>query len=454
MIDTNGRPPPQSMDDEGCVLSSILIDPSVLSVVLDIISPTDMYSNAHRRVLEAMVSLDEKGTNVDIMTVSTWLKENGRLAEVGGIPYLTQILNESPHVANVAEYAKAVKRFSSAREMIRTCQRTASRLYLLEDGIDVVLEDHEKAVADLTQSRGGKVDLKPISDAVKRTIRSHAEFSASGKKIRGHSTGFAKLDSGTGGFQDGDSTILGGRPGAGKTAACMSLAVNVAEQGFAVLVFSLEMPDTQLADRVICGEADKSLNTFRSKIEEKDVVELNDAVKFISKLPIYITDIDNLDIETIRATVRGKQIELHKIGIKVGLVIIDHLGLVRMPKADRHDLAVGHVTKTIKSAAKEFQVPFLTLCQLSRGVESRDDKRPLMSDLRDSGNIEQDADNIWFVYRDEYYNKKSDDKGIMELIVSKQRNGQTGTVKLAFDAKSTTVRELDYDPYKKKGLPY
>jgi replicative DNA helicase len=443
MIDIEGLPPPHDLDSEVSVISSIMIDDTLLPQVLDVISPTDMYSNSHRRIMESIVSLCEKGVRVDIVTLATELKECGRLAEVNGVSYLTSILNSSPHVANVVEYAKAVKRFSSARAMIKQCQLTASKLYLLRDGIDEVLESHSQAISDMEMSRGGSVELKPIKDSVSRSIKDHAAFAASGKSIRGYSTGFPVLDKRTGGCNPTDFTIIAGRPGMGKTAGAMSLAINVAKQGLAVLVFSLEMPDVQLADRAVSGEAGKSLNVFRNRIRDEDAIALSNAVSLIGNLPIYITDKCNLDIGTICATVRNKQAELSKVGLTVGLVIVDHLGLIRMPKADRHDLAVGEITKQMKQAAKEFKVPWVTLCQLSRSCESRDDKRPMLSDLRDSGNIEQDADNVWMFYRDEYYNKKSSDRGIVEVGVAKQRNGGVGIVRLAFDAKSTTFRNLE-----------
>lgn len=449
-----GLVPPNDMDAEASVLSSIMIDHTRIAEVLDVIQPEDMYSNSHRRILEAAKELHLSGSAVDIITVSTWLNEHGRLQEIqGGIPYLTEILNFAPYTANTLEYAQSVKRFSAARAMIKTCAETSSRLYLLRDGIDETLEEHTRKVHALSLSRGCNSPLEAIGPVMKEALKEDIAAAQRGDSMRGYSSGLQGFDETMGGLHPTDLTILAARPGMGKTSLLLNIAVNMVDPekypDNIVILFSLEMPKKQLVRRMLCSHAGLDLQLFRTRIPNAILPTMIASAKYIHSLPIWICDSSNLSIADMRSIVRAKQSEAARVGKRVVMVGTDYLGLMRHDGDRNSNLAqqIAGTTKCTKNAAKELQVPWVMLCQLNRGVEGRDDKRPMMADLRESGAIEQDADNILMVYRDEKYNPSSKAKGMADLIVVKQRNGPEGTIPLAFDAKSTTFHDVNVDPF-------
>lgn len=451
-----GRPPPVDLDCEAAVLSAVLIDSATLPEVLDVISPQDFYSESHRRILEAMVALHEAGSRVDIVTVGTQLKETGRIQQIGGMAYLTEILNSAPFTAHAAKYAETVKRFSNGRRILDDCNRTAARLYILEDGIDTILDEHERVVHDVSLGRGVESDLETMGTILKAALREDLAAADAGHKFRGYSTGIRAVDENLGGMHCGDLTVLAANPGQGKTAFALNIAMNMVDPALypdaAVAFYSLEMPKKQLARRALASVAGVDLQMFRTAIPPAVVPRLVEASKYVNSLPIYITDRPNLSIQDIRASLRKKQAELHRKKKQLRLVVIDYLQIMKLSDASTEAIALGEVTKMCKVTAKEFDVPVMLLSQLNRANMNRDDKRPNVSDLRGSGSIEQDADNICFIFREEMYDKNNPAlRGLAELNVPKQRNGPTGMIPLRFNGKTTTFYDMDatYDEQRK-----
>lgn len=798
--------PPHSLDAEAAVLSAIMLDNRVLPEVLDIIQPASMYSEAHRQILEAARMLNSQGKPADIVTVGTLLNEVGRIAQIGGMSYLTEILNCAPAISSAAKYAEDIAKFHRAREVQKTCSKTSAKLYIRDEPIETILEDHERAIHEIALSRNAGSDLEAMGPILKAALKEDLEAATDGRKFRGYDTGYVELNETLGGLHPGDLTIIAGRPGMAKalpmdarvltptgwrfmgslsmgdlvigndgkpypiigisdqgekevfrvtldegssveacddhlwftnnrhqrrykkpgsvkstreireslqrcdsgglnhsipymspaefepicplpihpylmgvflgdgcgrnstigidnpeidirdrimkllpdgdtlshdddglhmrvkrlvrttkpshmkimlgelgllgcyswqkfipeiylrasvedrilllqglcdtdgyvtspgakaaefatsspqlvhcvsflvgslggrvtvaermahytlpdgtrkvtrpafkmqvsfpkgnivpvssekhlkkwkqgkirvaerfiktvepsgrkecrciaidspdhlyvtegfivthnTSLLLNMAVNMADSdrcpNSAVAFYSLEMPKKQLARRALSSRSGIDLQLFRTTLPEKAIPRLVQASQYVNKLPIYITDQASLSIQDIRASVRKKQAELHRQGKKLVLVGIDYLQLMRLPDAGSQVQSFEELTKMLKISAKEFECPFVVLSQLNRAVEQRDDKRPMLSDLRSSGSIEQDADNVLMLYRDEYYNKNSDAKGMAEIIVAKQRNGPPGMIEMRFDAKTTTFRGMNevYEPY-------
>jgi replicative DNA helicase len=455
------------------VLSAVLLERDALDRVLEILKPEYFYSDANRRIYEAATALALAGTPIDIVSIASWLRDRERLAQIGGSSYLAQLADATPAVAHVTAHAKVVYEKWRLRSLIATCQRVAAEGYGdVGATVQEFIDGAEQAIYQLARTAQSN-SVQPIAQVLKAAFEQITAAAERGDRITGISTGYERLDGKTAGLHDGDLMIVAARPGMGKTSFVMNMAVNVAsprtvsapgpgeagygyerqEPGFGVCVFSLEMPREQLASRMVCSEGRVDVGKLRQGfLQPDDWRRLTEAASYLSTLPIWIDDTPAINILELRAKVRRIQAEYNRAGIpnqpdrRVGLVIIDYLQLMKgRDGVSSREQEISEISRGLKQLAKELRVPVIALSQLNRSVETRTtkDKRPQLSDLRESGAIEQDADTIIFIYRDEYYNPESTDKkGIAELIIAKQRNGPTGKVLVRFAGSYTRFDNL------------
>ncbi|AUX36216.1 MULTISPECIES: replicative DNA helicase [Sorangium] len=467
-----GRVPPHDLDAEAAVLSAILLHRDALDRVLEILKAEHFYSEANSRIYEAAQELASGGTPIDIVSVASWLRDRERLAQVGGAAYLAQLADATPAVAHVGAHARVVYEKWRVRQLIATCQRVAAEGYGDVGVVQEFIDGAEQAVYQLARTPQG-TSTQPIAQVLKAAFEQITAAAERGDRITGISTGYEKLDAKTAGLHDGDLSIVAARPGMGKTSFVLNLAVNVAsprtvsspgpdqaghgierhEPGFGAAVFSLEMPREQLATRMVCSEGRVDVGKLRQGfLQPDDWRRLTEAASFLSTLPIWIDDTPAISLLELRAKVRRIQAEYDRppsdgnSGRRVGLVVIDYLQLMKgRDGVSSREQEISEISRGLKQLAKELKVAVIALSQLNRAVETRTtkDKRPQLSDLRESGAIEQDADNIIFIYRDEYYNPETtNSKGIAELIVAKQRNGPTGKVLTRFTSSCTRFDNL------------
>jgi replicative DNA helicase len=467
-----GRVPPHDLDAEAAVLSAILLTRDALDRVLEILKAEHFYSEANSRIYEAAQELAVAGMPIDIVSVASWLRDRERLAQVGGAAYLAQLADATPAVAHVAAHAGVVYEKWRVRQLIATCQRVAAEGYGDIGVVQEYIDGAEHAIYELARTPQGTT-TQPLAQVLKAAFEQITAAAERGDRITGISTGYEKLDGKTAGLHDGDLTIVAARPGMGKTSCVLNLAVNVAsprtvsapgpgeaghgverhEPGFGAAVFSLEMPREQLATRMVCSEGRVDVGKLRQGfLQPDDWRRLTEAASFLSTLPIWIDDTPAIALLELRAKVRRIQAEYDRPpsagnpGRRLGLVVIDYLQLMKgRDGVQSREQEISEISRGLKQLAKELRVPVIALSQLNRSVETRTtkDKRPQLSDLRESGAIEQDADTIIFIYRDEYYNPETtNSKGIAELIISKQRNGPTGKVLTRFTASCTRFDNL------------
>lgn len=423
------RVPPQNKEAEQSVLGAVFLSKEALITAIEILKPEDFYKTAHQRIFQTMVDLYERGEPVDLVTVTAELQDHKLLDEVGGVTYLTEIASSVPTAANIEYYAKIVEEKSLLRRLIHTATKIANDGYTREDDVTEILADAEKYIMEIGRNRnsGG---FTPIRDVLLETYERIEFLSQRRGDVTGIPSGYADLDKMTSGFQRSDLIILAARPSVGKTAFALNVAQNVAARaGETVAIFSLEMGASQLVQRMICAEGNLDASKLRSGwLEEDDWQKLTMAIGTLAKAPIYIDDTPGITVADIRAKCRRLQAEKG-----LGLILIDYLQLIHgRGKSDNRQQEVSEISRTLKGIARELNVPVIALSQLSRSVEQRQDKRPMMSDIRESGSIEQDADIVAFLYRDDYYDKETENKNVIEVIIAKQRNGPTGTVELAF----------------------
>jgi replicative DNA helicase len=445
-----GRVPPHDLDAEAAVLSASLLSSSALGRAIEVLVPEHFYSEAHRRIFEGAVALSEASTPADMVTVAGWLKDRDRLAQVGGMPYLHEILGAAPALgpAEVDAYARIVFDKWRLRTLIATCQTVAAEGYADVGDLEVFLDAAESRIHQATSSRGKAKTVQTLRAAAKDAFTKIRAYAENRGAILGIRTGFDRLDHGLGGMHAGDLLIFAGRPAMGKTSLVMNIAVNVALQGLGAYVFSVEMPNEQLAMRAICSEARVNLSKARANaFMPGDWPKLTEAtLRITAPEHLYLDEDSAVTLLEMRARLREHQRIMEKAGTKLGIVAVDYLQLVRGdPNAETREQEVAAIARGLKAIAKEFKVPVLSLAQLNRAVEARTDKRPKMSDLRDSGSIEQDADVVVMLYRDDYYDQSSKEPGVTELIVTKQRNGPTGTFKVGFEASCTRFFNLADD---------
>jgi len=435
------RIPPQNLEAEQSVLGGILLDNQGLNPVLEVITSRDFYSEAHRRIFEAMINLSERGEPVDLITLSSILKDRTQLDKAGGAAYLAGLVDNVPSAANIAHYAKIVKEKAILRGLINTATEILGKTYAPGADVDTVLDEAEQAIFEISEKKI-RPAFFPIKDIVKDSFRTIEDLYARKELITGVPTGFEKVDDLTSGLQDSDLIIIAGRPSMGKTAFALNIAEFVGiHRGLPVCLFSLEMAKEQIAMRMLAATAKVDSQRIRKGfLGETDWPKLTTAAGILSEAPIFIDDTAAITVLEMKAKARRLKAE-HGLG----LVIIDYLQLMRSSAAkDSREQEISEISRSLKALAKELSVPVIALSQLNRKVEDRTNRRPQMADLRESGAIEQDADVIAFIYRDEVYNKAEDnpEKGMAEVIIAKQRNGPIGTVKLAFLEKFTSFENL------------
>lgn len=433
------RIPPHSKEAEQSILGSVLQHPNSLPKIINTLNPEDFYLNAHKVIYEGLVSLFDKNEPQDLITINHFLKKNNKLETSGGPAYLASLSDQVPLASNLVYYAKIVREKSILRQLIATTSEIGIRCYEEQDEVEKLLDEVEQTIFDISRDQGDKY-FQPLNKIISSTFEKVTVLAERKELITGVPTGFEQLDKMTSGLQPSDLIIMAGRPSMGKTALAMNMVQNTAlNHNVGVAVFSLEMSDTQLGLRLLCAQSRVDSHDLRTGfIKDQDWPKLTRAAGELSNASIFIDDTPSLSVLEMRAKARRLKSE-HNIG----LVVVDYLQLMR-GKAESREQEISEISRSLKAMAKELDIPVIALSQLNRGLESRTDKRPQLADLRESGAIEQDADVICFIYRDEVYNKSEDNpkKGLAELIIGKQRNGPTGTVELAFIGKYTTFENL------------
>ncbi|MBB4072757.1 replicative DNA helicase [Anoxybacillus voinovskiensis] len=424
------RIPPQNIEAEQAVLGAIFLDASALTLASEILIPEDFYRAAHQKIFHAMLKVADKGEPVDLVTVTAELADAKALEEVGGVSYLSELADSVPTAANVEYYARIVEEKSVLRRLIRTATSIAQDSYTREDEVDVLLNEAEKKIMEISQRKHSGA-FQNIKDVLVQAYDNIEMLHNRKGEITGIPTGFTELDRMTAGFQRSDLIIVAARPSVGKTAFALNIAQNVATKtNENVAIFSLEMSAQQLVMRMLCAEGNINAQNLRTgKLTPEDWGKLTMAMGSLSNAGIYIDDTPSIRVSEIRAKCRRLKQESG-----LGMVLIDYLQLIQGSGRNRENRQqeVSEISRSLKALARELEVPVIALSQLSRSVEQRQDKRPMMSDIRESGSIEQDADIVAFLYRDDYYDKDSENKNIIEIIIAKQRNGPVGTVQLAF----------------------
>jgi replicative DNA helicase len=424
------RIPPHNMEAEQAVIGAIFLEPESLTIASEILLPEDFYRSAHQKIYQAILKLNDEGKAVDLITVTEELAASKQLEEVGGVSYLSDLAGSVPTAANIEYYARIVEEKSLLRRLIRTATNIAQDGYSREDEVNELLNEAEKRIMEVSQ-RKNSGSFHNIKDILVRTYDNIEMLHNRKGDITGIPTGFAELDRMTAGFQRNDLIIVAARPSVGKTAFALNIAQNVATKtNENVAIFSLEMGAEQLVMRMLCAEGNIDAQRLRTgSLTDEDWRKLTMAMGSLSNSGIFIDDTPGIRISEIRSKCRRLKQE-HGLG----MVLIDYLQLIQGSgrSSENRQQEVSEISRSLKALARELEVPVIALSQLSRSVEQRQDKRPMMSDIRESGSIEQDADIVAFLYRDDYYNKETENKNIIEIIIAKQRNGPVGTVQLAF----------------------
>lgn len=424
------RTPPQNIEAEQAVLGAMFLEQEAVTVAFEVLSAEDFYRAAHQRVFEAILTLFDKGKPIDLVTVTAELVDQNVLDEVGGVSYLAELANSVPTAANVEYYARIVEEKSILRRLIRTATTIATDGYASEDEVEDLLNEAERKILEVSQKKNTK-GFQNIRDVLVATYDKIELLHNRQGDITGIPTGFSELDRMTAGFQKNDLIIVAARPSVGKTAFALNIAQNVATKtDESVAIFSLEMGAEQLVMRMLCAEGNIDAQRLRTgDLNAEDWGKLTMAMGSLSNAGIHIDDTPGIRVSEIRAKCRRLKQESG-----CSLILIDYLQLIQGSgkRGENRQQEVSDISRSLKALARELEVPVIALSQLSRGVESRQDKRPMMSDIRESGSIEQDADIVAFLYRDDYYDKETEKKDIIEIIIAKQRNGPVGTVELAF----------------------
>ncbi|MEZ0481294.1 replicative DNA helicase [Planococcus sp. SSTMD024] len=430
MNESIDRVPPHNQEAEQSVIGAIFLEPQALVSVAEIVMPDDFYRVAHQKIFQTMIDLTDRGKAVDLVTVTEELSVKKELEDVGGLSYLTEIANAVPTAANVGHYAHIVEEKALLRRLIRVATTIVEDGFTREDEVEALLAEAEKKMMEVS-SRKNAGDFIHIKDVLVKTYDNIELLHTRKGDVTGIPTGFRDLDKVTAGFQRNDLIIVAARPSVGKTAFALNVAQNVATKTEEnVAIFSLEMGAEQLVMRMLCAEGNIDAQVMRTgALQNEDWRKLTMAMGSLSNAGIFIDDTPGIRVNDIRAKCRRLKQEYG-----LGMIMIDYLQLIQGPgkAGENRQQEVSDISRSLKGLARELEVPVIALSQLSRGVEQRQDKRPMMSDLRESGSIEQDADIVSFLYREDYYDKETEDQNMIEIIIAKQRNGPTGTVKLAF----------------------
>ena len=423
--------PPQNIEAEESLLSAVLIDNRTLLDILELLVPDHFYKTAHQLIFAGITELFTRNEPIDLVTLTNILKEQGHLEKIGGASYLARLVDTVPLAANAQHYAKIIHDKSALRQLIEKSNAIAQRCFEDRGDVDAVIDFAESSIFEISENKTSQ-SVYPLSQIIGTNIDALEERQGNRAIITGVPTGFPLLDHKTSGLQDSDLIILAARPGMGKTALALNIARHAAvEAGITVVIFSLEMSKEQLSMRLLSSEARLDSTRLRSGfISQEDWFKITEAAGALSNAPVLIDDTPSLSAMEIRA--KARRLKLDK---NIGLIIIDYLQLMQGRRgAERRELEISEISRSLKALAKELKLPVIALSQLNRMLEQRSDKRPQLSDLRESGALEQDADVVTFIYRDEVYNKDENnpEKGKAEIIIAKQRNGPIGTIPLVF----------------------
>jgi len=442
------RVPPHSLQAEQSVIGGLMLDNHCWDVVAELVAEEDFYRKDHRLIFGAIANLAKQDEPFDVVTISEVLEKTADLDTVGGLAYLGTLAKDTPSAANIKSYADIVRQRSVRRQLIHIGNEIADSGFDTAGGeISALLDDAETKVFRIAeQGAKGKNGFEPIKDILAKAVTRITELHKTGDAITGVSTGFKDLDEMTSGLQPADLIIVAGRPSMGKTSFAMNLAENVGIQsGLPVAVFSMEMPGDSLAMRMMSSLGRIDSHKVRTgQLEDDEWPRMQSSINLLAEAKLFIDDTAALSPVEVRARSR----RLMKEHGQLGLIVLDYLQLMQSPSSSESRVAeISDISRSLKALAKELNVPVIALSQLNRNLEQRPNKRPVMSDLRESGSIEQDADVIVFIYRDEVYNEDSPEKGIAEIIIGKQRNGPIGTCRLTFLGQYTRFENYAHDPY-------
>ena len=436
--------PPHSLEAEQAVIGGLMLDNNGFDDVSEIVSDVDFYRRDHRLIYNAMFQLAEQAKPFDVITLSEVLENSGALDQAGGMAYLVELAKNTPSASNIKAYAEIVRDRSVLRQMIQVSNEVADSAFNPEGrSTNQLLDEAERkifAIAEQGQKKGGPEGIKSI---LKSTVDKIDELFSSEAAMTGLTTGFTDLDEMTSGLQNSDLVIVAARPSMGKTTFSMNLVENaIIRTGKSALVFSMEMPSESIVMRMLSSLGRIDQTRIRSgKLEEEDWPRFNSAISMLAEQKLFIDDQGGLSPVEVRARARRVARDVGEIGI----ILVDYLQLMQVPGAASRVEEISEISRSLKGLAKEMNCPVVALSQLNRSLEQRPNKRPVMSDLRESGAIEQDADVIMFIYRDEVYNEDTEDKGVAEIIIGKQRNGPIGSLRLAFLGKYTRFEDLAHD---------
>jgi replicative DNA helicase len=433
---------PHSIEAEQSVLGGLMLESNRLDAVLEVIGENDFYRQDHQVIFRMMLGLQESGTAIDVITLSEELARHEELERVGGLAYLVELANNTPSAANILAYARIMRERSTLRQLAHAADEISKRS-MRPSGMDsdTLLQMAEKRVAEIAEDRPKEGGLVGANILVKAAVEKIDELFRSGSDVTGVPSGIDDLDKRTSGWQPGELIILAARPSMGKTALALNFVESAAfHQAKPVLVFSMEMPSNAMIMRMMSSIGRIDQGKMRNgKLTEEDWPKLTSAVSKLKDKLLFIDDTPGLNPQELRARVR----RIAREHGNPGMIMVDYLQLMTVAgSSDGRTQEISEISRSLKGIAKEFNCPMIALSQLNRGVEQRPNKRPMNSDLRESGAIEQDADVILFIYRDEYYNEDSPDKGMAELIIGKQRNGEIGTCRAAFVGKYTRFDNL------------
>ena len=423
-----GRVPPHNLDAEESVLGAMLLSRDAIAAAIEHCSAADFYRPSHAQIFSAITWLYGQGEAVDVVTVGEQLHRAGVLDEVGGPAALVSLQTNTPAISSAQRYAAIVEEHALLRRLIGVSQEISELAYDLPDDVTGALDHAESMVFEVAQRRTQDT-VAPLQELLSQSLDRLEELYGRGETITGVATGYTDLDEQLAGLQPSNLIVVGARPSMGKTAFALGLAAHAAVQGVPVLFFSLEMSHLELAQRVLCAEARVDATRMRNgRLLEGDWPKISNAIGRIGSAPLFIDDNPNVTVMDIRARARRM-----KARDGLGLVVVDYLQLMTgRNSAENRQVEISEISRGLKILARELEIPVVALSQLSRNLESRSDKRPMLADLRESGAIEQDADVVMFIYRDEVYNSESSDRGSAEIIVAKHRNGPVGKVELAF----------------------
>ena len=438
-----GTVPPNSVEAEVSVLGAMLQDSVAVLRATEHLRTEDFYQPEHKEIFSVMMDLYLQRRPIDLVTMHSELARRGTLEGVGGNAYLMKILNSVPTSANVKAYIDIVQEKSTMRKLIQACQKISGECFTQQTPVETILSSAEKAIFDIVMNQTDGETLVPLREVLVKTYDQIDELSRLHGAIGGVPTGFIDLDNLLTGLHPGELVVVGARPSMGKTSFAMNIASHASlKHGKSVAVFTLEMPREQIAMRMLCSDAQVDMQRVRKgTLTDKDWSSLANSVQHMADAPMYIDDTAGITPSQLRS--RCRRLKMDK---GLDLVVVDYLGLMKADgRVESRQLEVSEISRQLKAIALDMKIPIVACAQLSRANKDRLDKRPVLSDLRDSGSIEQDADVVMFLHREEYYNKDTEDKNIGEVIISKQRSGPLGTVKLAWLSEYTTFANLARD---------